>query len=461
MRILALDQGTTSTRALVAGPEGQAEVVHACRHDQHFPAADRVEHDPRELLANLRQCLDRAGPVDAIALSNQGESCLAWDAVTGAPLSPVIVWQDRRTSADLARLAPHEDLVRHRAGLPLDPYFSASKLAWLLRSLPQVQAARAAGRLRLGTTDAFFLQNLTGVCATDVTTASRTSLMNLATGAWDPELCALFGVPIDCLPEIRSSVDDFGRIGGVPVTAAIVDQQAALHGHGCQAAGSAKVTFGTGAFALALAGDRPPEVPAGLFPTVAWRVGGQTTYATEGGVHAAGAAVEWACRIGLVDSSEALRQFDAPPAIDRGLVFVPALAGLAAPYWDGSAAGMFLGMTGATTRADMAQALVEGIVLRAVQVLDLMGPLTAVSVDGGLTRSGYLCQFLADMIGAQVTLPGTDELTGFGAAQLAARGLGQTLAAPGLRGACPPRACDRAGRKARFADAVDRARGWR
>ncbi|MHA7866927.1 MAG: FGGY family carbohydrate kinase [Salipiger thiooxidans] len=465
MRILALDQGTTSTRGLVADDSGAVEIVHSVRHAQHFPAADRVEHDPMELLSNLRAVIAAAGKVDAIALSNQGESCLAWDAVTGAPLSPVIVWQDRRTEARLAGMAEAAPMVRARAGLPLDPYFSASKLAWLGDNERRVQDAHRAGRLLLGTTDAFFLQHLTGRAHTDVTTASRTSLMSLETGDWDPELCRLFGVPLDCLPEIRPTVSGFGEIDGVPVTAAVVDQQAALCGHGCRAPGDAKITFGTGAFALAVTGpERPAEDDSGLLPTVAWRIGAETTYAVDGGVHAAGAAVEWAQRIGLLDGPAALAGFEAAPAIDRGLAFVPALSGLAAPHWDGSAAGLFIGMTGATTREDMAQALIEGIALRAAEVIARMGqggPVARISMDGGLARSPYLCQFLADVTGAEIALPATEELTGVGAAQLAALGLGATLPAPSLRATVRPRPCDREGRMARFAGAVDRARGWR
>lgn len=462
MKILALDQGTTSTRGLIADDAGAAEIIHAERHAQHFPAPDRVEHDPMELLTNLRAVIGAAGPVDAIALSNQGESCLAWDAKTGAPLSPVIVWQDRRTEARLAAMAEAEALTRARAGLPLDPYFSAAKLAWLLETQPEVQAARRAGRLRLGTTDAFFIQHLTGRALTDVTTASRTSLMSLAQGEWDAELCALFGVPMECLPEIRPTVDDFGEIGGAPVTAAVVDQQAALYGHGCRAKGDAKITFGTGAFALAIAGEAPPDCAGdGLLPTVAWQIDGRMTYAVDGGVHAAGAAVEWAMRIGLLDGPEALGAFDASPAIDRGLAFVPALAGLAAPHWDGAAAGLFIGMTGATTREDMAQALIEGVALRAAEVIARMGPVERVSMDGGLARSAYLVQFLADVTGARIALPATEELTAFGVAQLAARGVGAELPAPAARAVIEPAACDRAGRMARFADAVNRARGWR
>ena len=359
---LALDQGTTSTRALRVTGADDARIVFSAAHKQDFFGSDRVEHDPEELLANLRAALAVAGEVTAIGLSNQGESCLAWDAIDGRPLSPVIVWQDRRTAAQIAALANAQDEVKARCGLPLSPYFSAAKLAWLLDNNTEVKAARRAGRLMLGTTDAFFLQRLTGRAATDITTASRTALMNIATGEWDPRLCELFGVPIECLPPILPTVGDFGLIDGTPVTASVVDQQAALYGHGCRVAGDTKITFGTGAFALSLTGPQLRlDGGNGILPTVAWSIDGQTTYASDGGVLAAGAAVDWAQRIGLLNDPAELDTFEAEPAIDRGLAFVPALAGLGSPYWDDSAAGLFIGMTGATTRRDMQQALIEGI----------------------------------------------------------------------------------------------------
>ncbi|GBD46919.1 FGGY family carbohydrate kinase [Methylopila sp. Yamaguchi] len=468
MRIAAIDQGTTSTRALVVdASDGTAVIAHAVRHAQSHPAPGWVEHDAEELLANVRACVAAAGPVDALALANQGESCLAWDALTGEALSPVIVWQDNRTADAIAGLADHAALVETRAGLPLDAYFSASKLGWLLRHLPRVQAARNAGRLRLGTTDAFFLDRLAGLFATDAATASRTSLMGLATGRWDPELCALFGVPLDCLPEIRPTVGGFGRIEGVPVVASVVDQQAALYGHGCRAPGDAKITFGTGAFALAVTGGEIVRAAGeGLLPTVAWAIGKATTYAVDGGVYDAGSAVEWAMRIGIVDDVSQLDGFAEPPAIDRGLVFVPALSGLACPHWDRSAAALFLGMSAATTRADLRQALLEGIALRTAEVVATIGarvPLApAISIDGGLSRSGYFAQFLADSLGREVVVGAFDERTAFGAAALAASAFGIDLAVPAearrhaLRGSET-----REARRARFAEAVARTRGWR
>lgn len=470
MLIAAIDQGTTSTRVLVADSEaGTAEIVYSIRHRQQHPAPGFVEHDPEELVSNVVACLAAAGPVDAIALANQGESCLAWDAETKAALSPVIVWQDSRTAGALSALGDAgAALALERAGLPLDPYFSASKLGWILREVPAARDALEAGRLRLGTTDAYFLDRLAGVFATDVTTASRTSLMNIATGRWDADLCALFGVPLACLAEIRPTVGAFGSIEGVPVLASMVDQQAALYGHGCREPGDAKITFGTGAFALAVTGDaivRAPEV--GLLPTVAWSTARSSTYAVDGGVYDAGAAVEWAMRVGLLADVIELDRFAAAPAIERGLVFVPALSGLACPHWDRTAASLYLGMSADTTRQDLLQALLEGVALRAAEVvaaIDARVPVAgSVSIDGGLARSSYFAGFLADCLGRDVVVPAFDERTAFGAAALGALAHGVALKPPAAAAdkRFSPSAVDGDARRRRFSDAVSRCRGWR
>lgn len=462
MRIAAIDQGTTSTRVLV-WDGASAHIAHAVRHAQHHRQPGWVEHDAAELLRNVQTCLEAAGTVDAIGLANQGESCLAWDAVTGEPLSPVIVWQDNRTAAWLEGRRDAAPEVMARAGLPLDAYFSASKFSWIIREIPEAHAALAAGRLRLGTTDAFFLDRLAGVFATDVTTASRTSLMNLATRQWDAELCRIFGVPMQALPEIRDSAGDFGKIGNVPVRAALVDQQAALYGHGCRAEGDAKITFGTGAFALAVTGTNIVRAPEqGLLPTIAWSQGGVPAYAVDGGVYDAGAAVEWGQRIGLYPSFEALQIFEHPPAISRGLAFVPALSGLACPHWDRSGGALFIGMDAGTSKQDMAQALLEGIALRTAEVVAAMGAklllAPRISVDGGLTRSPYFVQFLADALERELIVPSFDELTAFGCAALAAGGIATR---PWAERVVQPRATNAAEWRARFATAVDRAKGWR
>jgi glycerol kinase len=461
MRVAAVDQGTTSTRLLIV-EDGVAEIRRAVRHRQDHPRPGWVEHDPMELLANVRACAEAVGPAAALGLDNQGESCLAWDGATGEPLSPVIVWQDSRTSGAIERLraAGAEAVTLERAGLPLDPYFSASKLAWLT-----AQVGRRPS-LRLGTTDAWFHDRLTGRFVTDVTTASRTSLMNLVTCTWDEELCRLFGVPLDCLPEIRSTVGDFGGIAGTPLTNSVVDQQAALYGHGCRAAGDAKVTFGTGAFALALTGPEIVRAPErGLLPTIAWRIGEDTARAVDGGVYDAGAAVEWAARLGLFDELAELDAFSEIPAIERGLAFVPALSGLACPHWDRSAGALWLGMTAGTTRRDLCQALLEGIALRTAEVVAAMAEQVVVadrlSIDGGLARSGYFAQFLADATGRTILRHGFDELTAFGCAALAARGLGAELAMPKAHDAVFTPEKDAGAWHGRFADAVSRSRAWR
>jgi len=441
MRIAAIDQGTTSTRCLVLEEDGSFHVVHSRTHRQIYPRQGWVEHDPLELLANVQACIDAAGPVDALGIDNQGESCLAWDGQTGAPVSAVIVWQDRRTQAAISRLQADgaQELTLRLAGLPLDPYFSAAKFAWMVENIPEAKALLAQGRLRLGTTDAFFIERLSGHFCTDITTASRTSLMNLRTGQWDEQLCALFGVPMEALPEIRPSAGDFGiartENTSVPLRAGIVDQQASLHGHGCRKAGDAKITFGTGAFALAVSGETPLMAPRqGLLPTIAWQKGANPpVYALDGGVYSAASALNWARSLGLFDSFDEINSFDAEPAISRGLAFVPAFSGLGCPYWDGSAAGLWIGMSLDTTPADMVQSILEGIALRAAQVIAAMGACVdirdTISIDGGVSANPYFCQFLADVLQKGVIVHETAEQTALGTALMAAEGAG--LEVPG------------------------------
>jgi glycerol kinase len=434
MRIAAIDQGTTSTRVLVLGPDGRLEPILSLPHGQVYPAQGHVEQDGEELLANIRRCLDAAAP-DVVGLANQGESCLAWDARDGRPICPVISWQDDRT-ADVTTALEGQGagpMVMARAGLPLDPYFSASKLGWILRRVPQAAELAAQGHLRLGTTDAFFRDRLTGRFETDVATASRTSLMNLDAGTWDAELCDLFGVPMDCLPVIGPTSGDLGRLpGGARLAASIVDQQAALFGHGCHRPGSAKVTFGTGAFVQCLTGDLVRPDRPGPLPTVAWqRAGGAVAHALDGGVYAAAAAVNWARDLGLFQDYAEISAFPAKPAIDRGIAFVPALAGLGCPHWNRTARGGWLGLGLATDRRDMMQALLEGIALRTAEVLAAMQALRPfdgpVSVDGGLSRNGYFLQFLAEVAGHDLLLAAETEQTAAGLAWMAAEAAGLSI----------------------------------
>ena len=426
MRVVAVDQGTTSTRALLFEEDSPPRVAASLRHRQIYPSPGWVEHDPRELLANLTRCLEAAGPVDAIGIANQGESCLAWDSVTLQPLSPVIVWQDRRSFDEVERLKASglAAEVAARAGLPLDCYFSASKLAWILEHSREARSARQCGRLRLGTTDTFFLENLTGIHATDATTASRTSLMNLSTLSWDPVLCDAFGVPLELLAPIRQTTGPFGDRLRIPVRASVADQQAALFGHGCRNVGEAKITFGTGAFMLAVTGTTPPCVgSSALIATVAWQLPTETRYALEGGVYDAGALIEWATRVGIVDDPRELNAFDEAAAIDRGLVIVPALSGLACPQWNRRVRGLWTGMSTATSRSDLQRSLLEGVAMQTQQVISAIDNVAALgsrlSVDGGLSSSDYFLQFLADVTNKVVRRSENTELTSFGCALLA------------------------------------------
>jgi glycerol kinase len=463
MRVASIDQGTTSTRCLVVEDGGEWRIVASRKHGQAHPHPGWVEHDPHELIKNILAVLEAAGDVDAVAIANQGESCLAWDGETGEALSPVIVWQDARTAKQLADLGPEAEEVSKRiCGLPLDPYFSASKLAWLVKTVPSIAEAHKAGRLRLGTTDAYFLDTLTGVFATDTATASRTGLLDLASGQWSDQLCELHGVPRECLPRIVPIDGDFGKINGIPVRASIVDQQAALYGHGCRNPGDCKITFGTGAFLLAVVGpERPPQ--SDLLPTVAWslRESG-TTLAIEGGVYDAGSALEWAGKIGLFSSLDELGAFEGPSALSRGIVFVPALSGLAAPYWDRTAAPLFIGMDHATDRRDLVQAVLEGIAMLTVGLIEAAAEVTelgsSISIDGGLSQSAYFAQFLASASKRTIEVPSMHELTALGLAELC--GL-EVSAARHKHARFEPDGSVTQEHHDRFARAVDRSRGWR
>lgn len=429
MNVLAIDQGTTSTRAVLLSRDGRARVVFSRVHRQIRSAPGLVEHDPEELLDAIRAGLEAGaatGPLAAVALANQGESCLAWDAETGRAAGPLIVWQDDRTLQDVERLMAQgaEALTLSRAGLPLDPYFSGSKLGWLLREVPEAAALHRCGRLRLGTTDAFFRDRLTGRFETDPTTASRTSLMDLGSCTWDEDLCALFGVPRDALPAIVPTTGDLGHLtaGGrrVPLLASLVDQQAAVYGHGCRDAGDAKVTFGTGAFVLAVAPAGPPRVPAGCLPTIAWAKKDENPrFALDGGVFAAGAAVNWARDLGLARDLAEFDALDGPTVVGTGLCFVPALSGLGAPHWDRRARGAWMGLGLAQGRSDLLKALLEGIAYRTAEVVEAMGA-GSLSVDGGLSANTWFVQVLADALGRTVQVSQEPELTGRGAALLAA-----------------------------------------
>lgn len=449
MNIIAIDQGTTSTRSFILNEAGQGSVAYSKEHQQIYPQNGWVEHDPEELLKNIIDCIQAAikssknTTIDAIGIDNQGESCLAWHRDTGEPISPVIVWQDRRTEAVVSALKADnaESLTMQKAGLPLDPYFSATKLAWIINNIPQAKQLLAKGKLCLGTTDAFFNQRLTGKCFTDISTASRTSLLNLETGQWDEDLCKLFGVPLEALPEIKPTMGNLGviRIADqeIPLTASVVDQQASLYGHGCRKQGDTKITFGTGAFALSVTGSQLlKSSKSGLLPTIAWwEENKQPIYALDGGVYCASSAINWAKSLGLFKAYNEISQFSKAPAITRKLAFVPALTGLGCPYWDGSAAGLWIGMRLDTSAPDMLQAILEGIALRAVEVITAMSEQSAmsekkamsgqtplkdeISIDGGMSANPYFCQFLADVMQKKIKVQEQAELTALGTALMA------------------------------------------
>lgn len=473
MAILAIDQGTTSTRALRVESNGDFSITKVIKHQQFYPRSGWVEHNPEELIQNIQSCIDESADIEAIGFDNQGESCLAWHADSKQALSPVIVWQDNRTQSIIESLqqAGQEEEVLAISGLPLDSYFSATKLAWIIENIEQAGSLLKKGKLRLGTTDAFFLDRLTGRFVTDITTASRTSLLNLQSGDWDGGLCQLFGVPTECLPEIVPTMGDFGCIKSngreIPVTASVVDQQASLYGHGCRDPGDAKITFGTGAFALALSGDEIVRSPdQGLLPTVAWQLEKEKpVYALDGGVYCAGSAIEWGRSLGLFNDFKDINQFSKSAAIERELAFVPALSGLACPHWDRRAAGIWVGLSLDTDKADLIQSILEGVAFRAAEVITAMGQFMRIgdqiSVDGGVSVNPYFCQFLANVLDRQVSVKPMAELTAIGTAALA--GAKQINLADNdvLVKHYQPEIVDMSVYRERFSEAVNRARGWR
>jgi glycerol kinase len=477
-RVLAVDQGTTATKTYTLETDGQFTFCNSVEHRQIYPRPGWVEHDPEILFSNVKDSIDATGDIDAIGIDNQGETVVAWDSESGFPIYNAIVWQDQRTTDFIAILKAKgaEEITLKLAGLPLDPYFSASKLRWILKNVNEAQTLLKKNRLRLGTSDSFFIYRLTGEYATDVTTASRTNLMSLKTCTWDPDLCNLFEIPIEILPEIRPTTAHFGCIKSkdkdVPISASVVDQQAALMGHGCYKTGQIKVTFGTGVFALANVGTAvQSDHESGILSTVAWQFAeDKPVYAVDAGVYNAGSAVNWVKSIGLFNNFAEIDHFENPPAASRGLVFVPALSGLACPFWDRTAAGLWLGISLETTKEDLCQAVLEGIALRTSQLLDAIDSLTGsrsrLSVDGGLTHNSYFCQFLADVTQNEIIIPASPDITPYGTGCFALIGSGLIKQLSDLPPAKEPKAIisphrDITRLKQRFGEAVMRSRNWR
>jgi glycerol kinase len=446
--VLAIDQGTTGSTVLVVDP-GRAVRGRGYREfAQHFPAPGLVEHDPEQIVASVEgaiaDALADAGidgrSVAGIGITNQRETTIVWERATGRPVHPAIVWQDRRTAGWCRALrdAGHEAKVRTHTGLPIDPYFSASKLAWLLEQGDHRTRAER-GELQFGTVDTFLLHRLSGgrVHATEPSNASRTLLLDLRTASWCDELLALFGVPAAMLPEIRPSAGPFGETrgfaglpDGVPVTGIAGDQQAALFGQGCFDTGSAKCTFGTGSFLLLNTGEKAVPSQHGLLTTIAWQIGERRTYALEGGAFVAGAAVQWLRDgLGIIATAADVEALARSVPDAGGVIVVPAFAGLGAPHWRPEARGLVTGITRGTTRAHLARATLEGIAHQNADLLDAMAedlgrPLSTLRVDGGAAANDLLLQIQSDLIGVPVERPHQLEATALGAALLAGLGLG-------------------------------------
>ena len=492
-RLLSLDQGTTSSRAIVYDAQCRPLATSQQEFRQHFPRPGYVEHDAGEIwktvVATARDAIKKSGtdPSDiaALGITNQRETIVVWDRKTGEPIAPAIVWQDRRTSDYIAALqeSGEESLIRTRTGLLLDPYFSASKLHWLLRDVPGAKKRAAAGELAAGTIDSWLIWKLTGgkQHLTDVTNASRTMLMDIRRGDWDDDLLALFDIPRKVLPRIVSSSGDLGATDpslfgtAIPIRGAIGDQQSALFGQLCTKPGLVKCTYGTGCFLLAFTGSDAVDSRNRLLTTVAWKIGdAPLQYALEGSVFIGGAAIQWLRDgLGIIKSATEVNDLAARVPDSGGVVLVPAFAGLGAPWWDPTARGILAGLTRGTTAAHVARATLEGI---AWSVADLLGAmekdtgknLAIVRVDGGASASDLLMQIQADAAGIKIERPRNVETTALGAAMMAGlgagvwRGIDELAATHEIDRTFVPAAMARE-RKARLKTwrrAVQRAKNW-
>jgi len=487
--ILAIDQGTTGSTCLVFD-ELTEPIGRAYREfTQHFPRPGWVEHDALEIWevthAVAGQALADAGlspgELSAVGITNQRETVCVWDPVSGEPLHNAIVWQDRRTAerCEELRAAGHEPLVRARTGLVLDPYFSATKIQWLLEQIEGLRARALAGRAVFGTVDSWLCFKLTGEHVTDVSNASRTMLFDIAHGRWDPELLDLLDIPERSLPRVVQSAGVIAQtrpeaLHGHAVALAGVagDQQAALFGQACVDQGMGKNTYGTGSFVLLNTGFTVPEPPAGLLATVAWGIGGASSYALEASIFVTGAAVQW-LRDGLhiIERAEQTEALAASLESNDGVYFVPALTGLGSPHWDPYARGTIVGLTRGSGRAHLARATLEAIAYQTLDAVSAMEtaagrPLSELRVDGGASANGWLMQFQSDVLGVPVVLPEITETTALGAAYLAGVGTGQWTVSD-VRGAWRERRRyepaigedERASLLAGWNDALARARG--
>ncbi|MCB1225773.1 MAG: glycerol kinase GlpK [Verrucomicrobiales bacterium] len=489
--LLALDQGTTSSRAIVFDLHGRLVATAQREFAQHFPKPGWVEHDAAEIwqtqLAVAKAALKKAklkpADVAAIGITNQRETVVLWDRKTGEPVAPAIVWQDRRTAGfcDGLKKEGHETTVRRTTGLVIDAYFSASKIRWLLDHHKGLRRRVERGEIAFGTIDCWLLWKLTSgrVHATDVSNAARTSLMDLSKGRWDPKMLDLFGVPASLLPEIRSSSEVFGTttlLGGeIPIAGIAGDQQAALFGQRCVKPGMVKNTYGTGCFMVLHTGQRRISSKNKLLTTAAWKLGdGPIEYALEGSIFIAGAVVQWLRDgLGIIKNSAEVEALAAQVTDTGGVFLVPAFAGLGAPHWDPYARGTLVGMTRGTSRAHIARAALEGIALEVADILEAMRKDSGIDirelrVDGGASNNGLLMQMQSDLLGVPVQRPVVTETTALGAALLAGLGVGVWKSASALDQVWKPEArfkprwreAQRTARRAEWRRALERAKGW-
>jgi len=444
--ILALDQGTTSSRAVLLGQDGRVHGQAQTPFRQIFPQPGWVEHDPVEIWSSqfgvameaLAQGDIKADTVAAIGITNQRETAILWDRKTGEPIHNAIVWQDRRTAGfcDRLREQGNEPKIQEKTGLVIDAYFSASKICWLLENVPGARERANRGELAFGTVDSWLIWKLTGGArhVTDITNASRTMLFNLYTGQWDDELLDLLNVPKSLLPEVVGSSEVCGKssgvLAGIPIAGIAGDQQAALFGQMCMQPGMVKCTYGTGSFMLLNTGEKPVASRNKLLTTVAWKIDGRTSYALEGSVFIAGAVVQWLRdELQIIRSAAEIEELASSVPDTAGVYFVPAFSGLGAPHWDQYARGTIGGLTRGANRAHIARAALEGIAFQIADIIDAMEtdsgvPLKELRVDGGAARNNLLMQIQADLLGVPVTRPSNPETTVLGATYLAGLAVG-------------------------------------
>lgn len=446
--ILSLDQGTTSSRAIIFNHKGEIVSLAQKEFRQIYPQPGWVEHDANEIWSTQSSVMAevivkaRLTPADiaAIGITNQRETTVVWDKETGAPICHAIVWQDRRTAAACNRLKEQgrDKTIQEKTGLIVDAYFSATKVQWMLENIPGAKQKAEEGKLLFGTIDSWLIWNLTGGerHVTDVTNASRTMLYNINTLSWDEELLQLFSIPKSMLPEVCASSEIIGQTAGkilaakIPIAGIAGDQQSALFGQMCTRPGMVKNTYGTGCFMLMNIGDKPTLSTNKLVTTIAWKIGEKISYALEGSIFIGGAVVQWLRDgLGLISSSEQVEELAQKAADNGGLYLVPAFAGLGAPYWNQEARGMMVGITRGTTAAQMARAALESIALQTMDVLNAMEadaktPINELRVDGGATVDNLLMQIQADVLQTQVVRPQITETTAMGAAYLAGLAVG-------------------------------------